>query len=363
MSFDVQIVQRVDQVDCEAWDHLSRGRSFASRRWYRFGEQVLGDDRPFYLLLSRHGEPLARAALWLRRRQPLPIASAVFRWLVGSMIRRRPLLLCQAPLADTSSLVLPPPPLRDEALRLIAQAARELARQQRVSFAGFVYLEEWEARCAGWPADWAAVELPEPGMRLSIASADWGAFLQSLSLKTRKQVRRHGNRAAELGVEVAWQPPGGALAEEALTLVRNVERRHGAAPNPWAQAILQHAGMVDATWLTARVAGRLVGCGLLLADDDDWMMTLLGRDYAVQYAYFQLVYTAVRRVVEGGGRVLWGGTGAYELKQQLGFCPTSDNYAVYCGNGRLLQYLGRRVAAAEESRVADAYPARGETVE
>ena len=102
--------------------------------------------------------------------------------------------------------------------------------------------------------------------------------------------------------------------------------------------------MVDAVWLKAELGERLVGCGLLLGDGGHWMMTLLGLDYAVRYAYFQLVYTAIRCAIERGARVLWGGTGAYELKGRLGFEVRPEHYAVFAASGRGLQVLGRWLA-------------------
>ena len=99
--------------------------------------------------------------------------------------------------------------------------------------------------------------------------------------------------------------------------------------------------MVDHIWLTARIDDRLLGCGLLLGDGNARVLALLGLDYSVQYVYFQLLYAAVRSVIEEGMPVLYGGGGAYDLKQRLGFELEHNNHTVFAGRGWLLQSLGR----------------------
>ena len=357
MSFEVQLAHSVTEVGPEAWDRLSGGRPFTSYRWYSFGEAVLADNTPIYIILHHQGEPVARATFWLRRQEALPISSRLARRAVEIILRRWPLLLCVSPLADASGLILPDPPLRDEALRTIAQVALDQARQHRASFVGCVYLSEREAREAGWPRVFAAVDLPEPTTRLPITWSDFDSYVQQLPPAARKDYRRHRNRAADLGIEIEQRTPGTAI-DEALTLIRNAERHHRSAFNPWARATLEHAPLVEGIWLTAEVQGRLAGCGLLLNDGVVWLMTLLGRDYAVPYAYFQLMYAAIRRAIESGAQALWGGTGAYDLKRRLGFhLVENHDYATFAGRGPLLQRLGRWIAADEESKVTDPYQA------
>jgi predicted N-acyltransferase len=361
MSFEVQLAHSVKEVGQEAWDRLSGGRPFTSYRWYSFGEAVLADNTPVYIILHHQGEPVARATFWLRRQEALPFSSALARRVVAVILRRWPLLLCSSPLADASGLILPDPPLRDEALGTIAQVALDQARQRRVSFLGCIYLEGHEARYPGWPKPFAPVELPDPGTRLPITWPDFDSYLKQLSKKTRRQYRMNCSHAAELGVEISRhslaQPLDEATLDEAVRLIQSVEQYHGSTSNPWTRGMLKHAGLVGATWLKAEIAGRMVGCCTLLGDGDARVMTLLGRDYDVQYAYFPLIYTAIRCAMEEGARVLWGGTGAYEMKQKLGFQLTSDNYAVFAGRGPLLQRLGRWVASEEESKVTDPYRA------
>ena len=106
-DFDIQISHSVTEVGQEAWDSLADGRSFASYRWYRFGEEVLADNVPIYIILSLRGKPVALGTFWLRWREQLPISSKVVRWLIESILRYRPLLTCRSPLVETSAAVAP----------------------------------------------------------------------------------------------------------------------------------------------------------------------------------------------------------------------------------------------------------------
>jgi hypothetical protein len=81
-----------------------------------------------------------------------------------------------------------------------------------------------------------------------------------------------------------------------------------------------------------------------LGDGGARIMTLLGRDYGVDYAYFQLIYTAIRCAIEEGAGFLRGGSGAYDMKQRLGFQLESSNYIVFSGGGKVLQKFGRWAA-------------------
>jgi hypothetical protein len=343
-DFEVQIAHSVEEIGQTAWDHLGGGRPFASYRWYRFGETVLADNTPLYIVLSRQGEPLARATFWLRWREAIPISSPTVRRLLQAILRRRPLLFCQSPLSDTSGMILPDPPLRDAALKTIAQCALDQARRCKVSFLVFDCLERQDTECAGWPEAFVPVEIPDPGTRLTITWPDFEGYLKSLTRKTRRQYHLNGNRAADLGIEIKRHPPcepiGEATLDRAVTLIRAVEKHHNSAPHPWAREMLQHAGLVEATWLKAEIAGQLAGCCIVLGDGDARIMTLLGRDYSVDYAYFQLIYTAIRCAIEEGACFLRGGSGAYDMKQRLGFQSESSNYVVFSGGGRVLQKFG-----------------------
>lgn len=344
MAFDLQVAHSVEEIGQQAWDRLGGDQPFVSYRWYRFGETVLAYETPIYILLSQGGEPVARGTFWLTSQEPLPIPSRAARRLVEVILRRWPLLICRTPLANTSGLILPDPPLRDAALEAIARAALDQMHLYRASFLLFDYLQCQETQWKGWPGAIIPTLVSDPGTRLVIHWPDFESYLKHLSQSVRKDYRRHRNRAADLGV-VVTPHQGVTASDEGLALIRNVERHHNSTPNPWAQAMLDNSGMVDSTWLTAEVAGRLVGCGLLLGEGNTRFLALLGLEYGVRYAYFQLVYAAIRCAIEQGVEVLKGGSGAYEMKQRLGFQLEKDNHVAFVGRGAMLERLGRWVTA------------------
>ena len=346
-AFDIQYAASVQEIDPAAWDHLAAGRPFASHRWYWFGETVLSGDSPVYVILSYHGEPVARATFWLTSQEPLPVASGLMRSVLYAAIRRWPLFLCRSPFASTTGLILPDSPLRDPALNTLTAITRDLSRQHRVSFTVFDYLDH-EAKGLHWPNAFMRVDGLDPGTRLDITWADFESYVGDLRKSVRKDYRRHCNRAADLGIEITYHDHVDDV-EIALALIQNVEQHHGSSPNPYARHMLENAGMVDGTWITATIEDRMVGCGLLLGDGSTRFLALLGLDYEVRYAYFQLVYAAIQRAIELGTTVLRGGGGAYDLKSRLGFEPERDNHLMFSVTNPMLRWLARRLAAGAQS--------------
>jgi predicted N-acyltransferase len=342
--FDVQIAQGVDEIGQAAWDHLAGDRPFASYRWYRFGEALSAADKPVYIVLSHKGEPVARATFWIMRDMPLPIPSRIARRLMETLFRRRPVLLCQSPWWSVGpGLILPDPPLHDTALTTIIRAAWEQAQQRPVSFLAFDYLEPQQAEWSGWPDMFMPSFDAEPGTRLVIAWPDFESYMHSSPKSTRKDYHQHCNHAAKRHIRVRRHPAAVSL-DEAMVLMRNVERHHDAAHNAWIRPVLENASLVDATWLTAEIDGRLVGCGLLIGDGATRLLTFLGLDYSVQYAYFQLFYEGIRCAIEEGAHTLEGGSAGYELKQRLGFQLECNNRLRVAATNRALRWIGRRLS-------------------
>lgn len=340
MNFEIQVAHSVAEIGQSEWDRLSAGRPFASHRWYSFGEAVLSDCLPIYIVLSDHGEALARATFWLKKREPLPISSRPMRLLMEAILRRWPLMMCQVPLTSLSGLTLPDSPLRTPALKRIVQVAQEEARKHQASFLIFSYLEQVETGWEGWPQNYAAVTTGgDPGTSMTIAWPDFESYLKHLSRKTQKNYRRNCRSAEGLGLEVKNYSTVPAI-EESLRLIRNVEQRHSGPPNPWMRGMLEHAHRVNAVWVTAEIKDRVAGCELVLGDGDTFFVTALGLDYQVPYTYFMLGYADIRWAIEAGAKCLRWGSGAYEAKQRLGFQLESNNAMLYLSQNPWLQRLG-----------------------
>lgn len=352
VKFDIQIAHSIQEIGPEPWDRLSGDRPFNSYRWYRFGETVLTNEPPVYVVLSLGGEPVAGAALRFVQHEQAIVQSGPLRALVLAMLRRWPLLLCESPFGARSSLFLPDPPLRDAALRTITQVVRDQAQQQRASFLGFPYLEEHEVGYAGWTDDFASVELANPVTHLHIAWSDFDSYLSTLSRKRRKHYRRHLRYAERMGIEVTLHPKV-IDVDGAMALIRNVWEKYHESPDPGVRRSLENANMVDAAWVAARIGDRLVGCELVVGDRGCWRVMALGRDYGYQDVYFLLGYADIRYAIEHGARTLYWGALAYEAKRRLGFQLGTNRHVMFAGNGPLFHRFGYWVARRESRQDMD----------
>jgi hypothetical protein len=71
-NLSVKTVSSIHEIDARLWNQLSGGRPFQSYDWYVFGEQVMSDCLPIYLLAYDGDTVIARASLWLTRNEPVP---------------------------------------------------------------------------------------------------------------------------------------------------------------------------------------------------------------------------------------------------------------------------------------------------
>jgi len=340
-NFETRAAHCVEEIGQENWNAFSDGRPFASYAWYLFGERSMPNCRPYYVSVIKDRQTIARASFWLIREEPLPVSSKLLRAGLANFLHARPLLVCRSPLADSSGLILPPSPYRREAFERILSMAEAYSRTVKASFLVFDYLDPAQADLEEWRNRFVRVQLSEPGTFLPITWNSFDQYLQSLSKTAWKDYRRQFNQASRMNLVITTRRPIDLNIAEILPLIRNVEARHGAPPKPWAGAMLESAAGINSSWIEARVEGRLVGCGLLLADGDDWLATLLGLDYNFPYVYFQIMYSAIRKAIEEGARLLRAGSGAYEFKRRLGFCLETNNNLRFAGQTRFLSQLGR----------------------
>jgi hypothetical protein len=340
--FDIQILHGVDEIAAEAWDTLAAGKPFQSHRWYRFGEAVMADSTPSYIILHLDGQPVARAALWPVSDEPLPLSPAPLRSMVGAYLRRRPLMVCRSPLSGMTGLVLPPPPLDGPALQTLARRARDGARLAGASFLVFDFLTP-ELRDLA-PCGLTLGEVTGPGTLMELPWRTFEGFLADLDKNGRKHYKRTQRKCAELGITVTRRDSVDRIPE-ALRLVRNMERRFGSPPNPWMAGMLEHLELAGGTWLTAEMDGRLVGCELALQDNGAQVVTALGLADDASYAYFALGYEDIRLAIETGAGALYWGSGAYDVKERLGFSLYPNNLLAFAGLGPAPRMIARVASA------------------
>lgn len=334
MNIDALIVQSVSDVDPKLWEVPGSDLPFLSYQWFAFCERIMPECSPAHILLFRDGRTYARGSFWLMRKDVLPISSQVGRMAGEWLMRRKPLLVCRSPVANVTGLALPTSD-REEAFIALAEAAEELGRKSGASFVLYDYFNPREVNLQILPNQYKHMELSEPGTALEIQSKTFEDFLSLLSKQAWKDYRRHSNQAAKLGIRIT-RHSSVPNVEEAVDLIRRVEKHHGTAPNPWVEAILMNMNMVGGIWLEGRRNEKLVGCGLLLQDGDHLVATLMGLDYDIRYAYFPFIYSAIQTAIEQGIRIFHAGSGAYELKQRLGFVLEENNHIVFGGIGPFL---------------------------
>jgi hypothetical protein len=328
----------VDEIGRPAWDALGAGRPFASYDWYRFGETVMADSPPTYLILSVDEKPAARATLYRVPDEPLPLPPLV-RAPIRALLRRSPPLICRSPLANWSGLLLP----EDASLRAAAQtelldAAKKQLKEQNGSFLLFDFLDE--SQRADWPPDFLLTTVADAGTRLEVKWKSFDDYLASTGKRGRQHYKRVQRQAKKLGLELSHHSSVVNI-EEALTLIRRVERRFRAAPNPWMRGLLENAPMIGGVWQEVRRHGRLVGCGLLLEDNGVMFATALGLAGDISYAYFLLIYSCLQEAMARQVKILRLGSGAYDVKRRLGFVLEDNNHTAIRARTPLLHRLAK----------------------
>jgi hypothetical protein len=325
-QLEVKTYNSIQEIDSEMWDQIAAGRGFQSHRWYTFGERAMAECKPTYLIAMDGGNPVAAAALFKVHNEPLPLPSVARRFM-ASVLKRRPLLVCRSPLADTSALLLPGEPQRDEILPALTQAARDEFKKQRCSFLIFDYLLTEQLRYPSWSPDFEPITVSEPGTYMPIAWESFEAYLEAGNKKDRQHYKHSLKQAEENGLVLSRHKTVPDI-EAALLLIENVSIWHGSAPNPWIRGMLENFSMIDGTWLEIRKDEKLVGCGAVVRDNRFQLATALGLEDDVPGGYFYLLYAALEEAFLHNVRLVRFGSGAYDVKRRLGFHLEDTNHAM-----------------------------------
>ncbi len=339
-NLTIHTAHSINEINPKTWDRLSAGAPFQSHHWYQFGERAMNDCQPIYLLAYQDDDLVGRAALWTIRNEPLPIRPGVWRALFQAVLRRRPLLVCRSPLSSATGLILPPGQLREKTLTALSQAALAVARQKRCLMLVFDFLDREESQ--DWPNGFLSLQVPDPGTVMQNRWDSIEAYLADGDKKDRQHYKRTLREAEKLNIRIERTKTVPDL-NAALELIHNVDRRYNNPPNPWVRGLLENLEMVDGTWFEVRQNGMLVGGGAIFEDNETQLTTALGLAEAIPYAYLLLTYASLEEAFNSKVRLLRWGSGAYEIKQQLGFELETNNFIVVSsGNpilGKLSQWL------------------------
>lgn len=326
----------IKEIDALAWDRLSGQGPFQSYNWYAFGERVLSDCLPIYLLVYEEDSLVARASLWLIRNEPLPKMPRPVKWIIAALLQRWPLLICRSPLANTSGFIVKNNLQREAILETLTQAAIAQARQRKASIVLFDFLTENEMK--DWHSGFVTLKMPSAGTILRNRWQDLEEFLADGNKKDRQHYKRTLREADKLGIRLTRHKTVSDI-DAALALIRNVERRYSTSPNPWMRTMLENIEVINGTWLEAHSDKKLVGCGLILEDQHVQLTTGLGLADNIPYVYFLLVYASLEVAFKKKVKLLRWGTGAYEVKQRLGFELEQNNNSVLFGTNEVTRLL------------------------
>lgn len=343
-KLNVQSFKSIHEIEPEIWDRVVAGRGFQSHHWYQFGELAMKDCPPTYLIAWNGDTPIAGAALFKVENEPLPLPEVARRFM-ASVLKQRPLLVCRSPLADTSALLLPGEPLRDEALTVLAQAAYNEFKKQRCSFLVFDYLLTEQLRYPAWPTGFEPVTISEPGTYMPMEWETFEAYLEAGNKHDRQHYKRSLREAENNGLVLSKHRTISDV-DRALRLIRNVSIWNGSAPNPWMRGLLENFSKIDGTWLEIHKENELVGCGAVLRDNKFQLALALGLEDDVPGGYFLLLYTALQEAFEHQARLVRFGSGAYDVKRRLGFHLEDTNHAMVAMAG-ISSRTVKRLASSE----------------
>ncbi|HKY55138.1 MAG TPA: GNAT family N-acetyltransferase [Anaerolineales bacterium] len=331
----------IKDIDVQAWDRLSGRLPFQSHQWYTFGERIMFDCSPIYLLVYDNNTLVARASMWLVRNEPLPKMPRPVKLLISALLKRWPLLICRSPMANTSGIIVKDNAQREAILAALTKAAIAHAREKRASIVLFDFLAESEMRL--WPSDFVKLRMPSAGTVLRNRWQSLEEFLADGHKKDRKNYRRALREAEKLGIRLTQHKTVREI-DAALALIRIVEDRYSSSHNPWMRTMLENIEMIHGTWLEAHIDKRLVGCGLILEDQHVQLTTGLGLADNIPYLYFLLIYASLEAAFTKKVEWLRWGSGAYEVKQRLGFELEQNNNSILFGTNPLTRLLSKLAA-------------------
>ena len=322
----VKVHKSIQEIDPKVWNRVAAARGFQSHRWYTFGERVMEDSPPTYLVAWDGDTPVASAALFKIKNEPLPLPE-IARQFMSSILKRRPLLVCRSPLADTSALLLPGEPTRDDSLAALAQAAQDEFKKQRCSFLVFDFLLTEQLKYPSWPAGYERITISEPGTYMPIIWESFDSYLEKTNDKDLQLYKQSLKQAKENGLVLSKQKTVSDI-DTAMHLINDVSVWHGSAHNPWTRKMLENFSLVDGTWLEIHKDEKLVGCCAVLRDNKFQIATALGLEDDVPGGYSFLLYSALQDAFEHKVRLVRFGTGSYDVKRQMGFHLEDTNHAM-----------------------------------
>jgi hypothetical protein len=343
-----KIFEGITAVDQATWGQITRGYPYAGWRWCQYGEAVI-NRQGTYLVAYEGDEPVGGAVFWVMHKESIPTRNPLVRWFLETYLKRRPLVVCRTPvLTDHKGLFLPPDPAqRATVLDEIKRLGVAITRKNKGSFLLADYLVEEEVDY-DWGDFFKLKDFLNVGTRMNI---EWETFdeymaaLKAQNKKAHKNVRHNTHYAQEAGIVLHFQhatPP----VDDVMHLI-DTKMKHYKVPcdAAWIRQIISAVSLLpeqNAVWVSAYLDDNMVGCELLLHDDENHICkpVLYGRDYTAEYVYFYMSYEDIRYAIETlRVKTIIYDTEAYDFKRRIGFAFDTRNNLVFCPNSRLERAL------------------------
>ncbi|HUF38197.1 MAG TPA: GNAT family N-acetyltransferase [Anaerolineales bacterium] len=342
----LQRFERIAEINAARWDRVVSYRPFAGHAWLAYGERVHAADRPVYLLASAPDGIETGCICWVRRREQLPVSSGLIRAMIDRYLVDRPLITCQTAVVGQTGLFTHHS--TSGRIARLAAGMKQILEESGGSFLIVPYLSPATAEEPDWGEGFLTAVMPQ-GTYLQVAWPDFPSYLVGRGRSMRKDYRRHRNRVVQLRLQtrIDNRPPE---PDRIRRLVRSVESRHGSAPLPHLDRLARERSVPGGKWIIVEREGEVVGCGLMVRDRDRIALTCLGLAEGAQNVYFELMYGAIEHAIDSGAVGVFGGGGAYDFKERLGYRRTVENRVLFFARSPRLRRLGAWLAGQETRR-------------
>ena len=366
----IRVIEDPEQLDAAAWDALLERQAaptpFMQSAYllalHRSGSAVrdTGWAPCFMSVETKAGELVGGCALYLKGHS---YGEYVFDWAWADAYRRHglryyPKLLGAVPFTPVPGTRLL---ARDDTVRtLLAQALLALARQEKLSSAHLLFMDEVDAAAlerAGWMLrESVQFHWTQP------AEAPWpsfDAFLRSLHRDKRKKITQEQRRVAEAGVQFTVHE-GAAISEELWDFFYRcytlTYQAHGSMPYLERAFFREVACTMTRHWLmfVARRDGIPVAASLLALDPD--RRRAYGRYWGsvelVPCLHFDACYYQPLRWCIANGYLAFEGGAQGEHKMARGLLPVRTQSAHWLADprfaGAVADFLAREGAGMQQ---------------
>lgn len=353
--FQVKVITSLREIDSRILNEMSDD-VFYHYDWLSFVERPgIFDVFPRYIVVLQGNELVALVpcfietpcSRWSLERDILGRIQKVSN-LVG--VSLRPVLMCYSPPYSPSRILIKPEfqTKVSAILSLVLEEIDQVCLRERIPLSAFLHHSKNNDFLIGDLVGHQYAKFPAlPDTRIELDYEDFEGYLSSLSVSTRRNVRREMRKNREKGVKIkVYQGEDiGSIACLLHPLHRNVCAHYGQKFSLFSGRFFQEIGQYlgSKAWVYAAWKDdRMIGFSLYLRRGETARAYVTGLDYGENrgsFTYFNVSYYAPleRLIKEGIKRAYWGTT-VYAAKVERGASlqPRSLYLKIHPGGGNVL---------------------------